>query len=377
MTRGEAEQVRAGLFVLIGLVVFAVAVVLLGKKSALFSRTDTLFVSFSEVNGLAVGAPVRLAGLEIGSVEAISFPDDLRNKRARLRLVVRSAYMSRIRADSRAFIDSNGLLGDKIINISLGDPAAPPLYDGATLEAGPTTSFEALASTLSETITSMNKVVGDVRSIVGELDQSRTQDDVKRITSSLAAILSEVASGQGTLHQLIYDPRYAHELDQTLARAYSVAQRADTAVLRVDRVLAEVEQGDGGMHQLLYGPAAADAAGEFASAAREIAEVVREIRVGDGLAHGLIYADGETHVMADLEQLSSTLNRIVQEIDQGRGTLGALIKDPTVYEDLKTTLGNVQRNVLFKALIRATIERDQLRRADRAPRTRASDAPSR
>lgn len=87
-----------------------------------------------------------------------------------------------------AFIDSNGLLDDKIINISLGDLAAPPLDHGATLEACPTTSFEALASALSETITSMNTVVGDVRSIVGELDQSRTQDDVKRITSSLAAI---------------------------------------------------------------------------------------------------------------------------------------------------------------------------------------------
>jgi phospholipid/cholesterol/gamma-HCH transport system substrate-binding protein len=67
-------------------------------------------------------------------------------------------------------------------------------------------------------------------------------------------------------------------------------------------------------------------------------------------------------------QRFATLNRVVQDIDRGRGTIGGLVRDPTVYEDLKTTLGNVQRNVLFKALIRFTMENDGLRRAERAPR---------
>ena len=69
--------------------------------------------------------------------------------------------------------------------------------------------------------------------------------------------------------------------------------------------------------------------------------------------------------------MSAVLNRIVQDVDKGRGTLGGLLRDPTVYEDLKTVLGNVKRNTLFKALVRFTMENEQLRRAEDAPEVAA------
>ena len=57
----------------------------------------------------------------------------------------------------------------------------------------------------------------------------------------------------------------------------------------------------------------------------------------------------------------------MSDVDKGQGSLGGLLRDPSVYEDLKQLLGNVKRNVLFKALIRFTAENEQLRRADHAP----------
>jgi phospholipid/cholesterol/gamma-HCH transport system substrate-binding protein len=350
------DQIRAGVFVLLGVLLLGLSVYVLGKKSALFVPTDELFVTFRQVNGLVVGAPVRLAGLEIGSVTAISFPEDLGDKRARIRLVVRSQYMERIRADSRAVIDTNGLLGDKIINISLGDPSFPPLHDGSTLQAGETLSFEALATSLNEAI--------------GTVTDGPIQGDLARISSSLANVLEEVQNGNGSLHQLIYDDRHAREFELTLIQARSLAARASLAMGRIDGVLAEVQEGDGGLHQMVYGPIAANVAGELATAAHEIGAVAREVRVGSGLAHTIIYDDDAANLVEQLEQLASSLNRIVADVERGRGTLGGLITDPTVYEDLKSVLGNVQRNVLFKALIRATIENDGLRRADQAPSVR-------
>jgi phospholipid/cholesterol/gamma-HCH transport system substrate-binding protein len=74
--------------------------------------------------------------------------------------------------------------------------------------------------------------------------------------------------------------------------------------------------------------------------------------------------------------MATTLNRMVQDVDQGRGSLGGLLRDPTVYEDLKSVLGNVKRNVLFKALIRFTTEQEQLRRVDKAPTVELESAPS-
>ena len=49
-------------------------------------------------------------------------------------------------------------------------------------------------------------------------------------------------------------------------------------------------------------------------------------------------------------------------LEKGRGTVGGLMVDPSVYEDLKTILGNVQRNVLLKALIRFTIKQGDIER---------------
>ena len=361
------DQVRAGLFVLAGLVVFVLVVFLLGRKSALFAPTDTLFVSFKEVNGLTVGSPVRLSGLEVGSVEAITFPKDLGNKSAVVKLAVRTAYMERVREDSRAFIDTNGLLGDKIINISIGDPSLPPVRDGATLQAGETLTFESLANTLHGAIDSVKHVAQKAELVLGQTADSRVQGDIQRITSSLANVLEEVESGKGSLHSLIYEPSYAAELADTLTHARLLAQQTRSAMDRVSRVLAEVESGDGGLHRLVYGPAAADAAEEFAVAAREITSVLHEVREGNGLAHTLIYDDDAADLVVQLDAFATTLNRMSSEVDDGRGTLGGLVKDPTVYEDLKTVLGNVKRNVLFKTLIRATIEDDGLRRPEQAP----------
>src|SRR5690606_22082512 len=106
----KSDELRAGLFVLVGVLVFTAAIFLLGQKSALFTRNTRLYVAFPDISGLAVGAPVRLSGLEVGTVDKISFSSDPREGKTRVRLTVQTRYMSRIRADSRAFIDSAGLL---------------------------------------------------------------------------------------------------------------------------------------------------------------------------------------------------------------------------------------------------------------------------
>ena len=96
--------------------------------------------------------------------------------------------------------------------------------------------------------------------------------------------------------------------------------------------------------------------------------MVREVREGEGLVHTLVYDEGNTNFLKELNEMAVTLNEIVHEVDEGHGTIGGLLKDPTVYEDLKTLVGNVKRNVFFKALVRFTIDNDELRKADQAPK---------
>lgn len=356
------DTLRAGIFLLASVFIFTAAIFLVGKKSALFTRTTTLFANFDDISGLAVGAPVRLAGLEVGTVAALSFPSDLGRRQTRVRMVVQSQYMPRIRANSRAFIDSNGLLGDKIVNLSLGDANATPLSEGATLQAGKTLSLEGLTTTMNKALSAAANVTETVDRLVQDRRTNQLGDDLTHSAGSLSRILSQIESGPGLAHELLYEPRYAESVSSILADTRGTVEQAKRSMARVDAVLAQVERGDGTLHALVYGQDGKRVLTELASAAQEIDAVMHELRDGHGVLHSLVYDDDRGRFLADLNQLSATLNQIVQDVDKGRGTIGALVRDPTVYEDLKTVLGNVKRNVLFKALVRYTMEEDQLRR---------------
>ncbi|MFT3924143.1 MAG: MlaD family protein [Myxococcales bacterium] len=367
MKKGKDEALRAGIFVLAGVVFLTIAIFALGRKSALFSRTTTLYASFDDLSGLTVGTPVKLAGLEIGSVTALSFPPELERKETRVRLEVQSKYMSRIRSDSRVFIDSAGLLGDKVVNISMGDAKRPMLEDGDSLAVGRSVSFEQISENADRVIQSLGDITASLDNLIRDQETQALPREASRAASSLAHILSAVEHGPGLAHRVIYDPAYAADMESILASTRGLAKSAASAVARVDHVVNEVEHGQGTLHELVYGAQGKRALDELANAAHSIDEVVSQVQSGDGVLHTLVYSQDKGNFLEELNQMSATLNRIVQDVDRGRGTVGGLVRDPTVYEDLKRTLGDVERNVIFKALVRMTVDKDHLRRTERAP----------
>jgi phospholipid/cholesterol/gamma-HCH transport system substrate-binding protein len=95
---------------------------------------------------------------------------------------------------------------------------------------------------------------------------------------------------------------------------------------------------------------------------QEIHEDLRAIREGNGIAHALLYGDDSSqHVMGNLNAMSDDLRAIVGGMREGKGTLGALLVDPTVYEDIKAAIGNVERNQVLRALVRYSIRADEQR----------------
>ena len=82
-----------------------------------------------------------------------------------------------------------------------------------------------------------------------------------------------------------------------------------------------------------------------------------EIRDGDGVLNTLIY--GSADDVGGFEELvaaARTLNDVLGKIDEGQGTLGLLVNDPTLYEDMKVLLGGAQRSTLLRSMIRMAVE---------------------
>ena len=105
---------------------------MLGRSAGLFERQYHLVASFGQTGGLIQGATVRLAGVPVGRVGEIRLPEAGGTK-VRVELLIARRVQDRIRADSVARIETLGLLGDKIIDVSLGSPEAAVLQAGAEL----------------------------------------------------------------------------------------------------------------------------------------------------------------------------------------------------------------------------------------------------
>jgi phospholipid/cholesterol/gamma-HCH transport system substrate-binding protein len=121
-----------------------------------------------------------------------------------------------------------------------------------------------------------------------------------------------------------------------------------------------VRTGPGLAHELLYGEQSAKAISQFGGAADELRLTLKGVREGNGVARSLIYGDDSSQaLMANLNAASDDLRQITANLRAGKGTIGALLTDPSVYEDLKMVLGNVERNKALRALVRYSIRRDE------------------
>ncbi len=358
---------RMGVFLAGSIALLFAAVILLGRSQTLFAHRVRLHTSFENTSGLVVGAPVRLAGVDIGIVESIRFAKDLRQKDVHVTLVVDRRYLDRIRDDSVARLSSKGLLGDMIINISVGSVEAAPLGDGGTLRSQESEGLTEIIESVQEGISEVRTLTATVQGRIGVVVTDQLARDLGRIAHATAGVVENVESGHGLAHSLIYDPKLPRDAQRFFADASQTAAAANDALARVDALLTEVERGDGSLHGLIYRDDAGKLLANVSRTVDELDQVIAEVKGGKGVLHALVYEKERANLLDNLTALSATLRKVAGEVDQGKGTVGALLKDPSVYEDLKVILGNVKRNKLLRAIIRYEIQKDGLRAPSPSP----------
>lgn len=347
--------VRAGLFVAMGLAVAGIVVFFIGQESHLFRRQVIFHAYFDSVDGLSDQSPVWIGGLKVGRVNGVSFSEDLKDTRLDVEFQVVSAYADRVRADSVAKLTSMGVLGDKAVDISLGSAGQPAVEHGGVVKSisgGDLTKLVSSASRVMDNSVAISESLKDAVKLYADPALSR---DLAKSISSLRAIMEEVEKGNGALHALIYDPRTGQELNTLLANASGAARRLDGALGHVEALLGEVRQGDGTAHALIYGQDGAVALRELGAAAGQLAGLLEDAKKSpNGAVHQLVYGDAKG-MFADLGSAAADIKQITATVARGDGTLGALVADPTVYDDLREVLGNVKRNRILRALVRFSV----------------------
>jgi len=380
-------QLRIGALVLVGIVLFIGFVLSIGKRSTLFQEKYSLWASFSSTEGLAVGSPVRLAGVTVGNVTRITFGREPRDRRIAITLNVERRVQDRIRDDSVASIGTIGLVGDKVLEITVGSYDRPVLQPGAQLASmDPPDYFQLLqkGDRILDNVTRISASLDEFFSGGGKTER-RTLNDA---LLSLRTTLVEIEKGEGLAHDLIYGKEGAELLgrvDRAAKTLERLAQAIETergllhaliytpeeetlgrltrTLDRADVLLKDVKEGPGLLHALIYDREGAELMARLGRTSERLDALVRSVQEGQGLVPSLLFDAERVKVLDDLQTaaaglraLTGDLQTVVTRLRQGEGTLGALLDDPTVYEDLSALLRGANRSLILRSLIRSTRE---------------------
>ena len=328
---------RVGVFVAVLLAMGMAAVLLLSSQRHVLHRRVLLSARFADVQGLREGAPVRLAGVNVGTVARLRFSPEHDAPEVLVTLEIGVDALHRIGPDSVARIGSQGLLGDKIIDISVSPGGAPHLSPGATIPSVAPPDINLLIERTGRVIEQTQRVAEGAAAALEPLSRPAVRNDIESSLRSLRLLLAQAEHGHGLAHTMFYDPRPARELSSAIENSGKLVARLELTARRADALLASI---DGEAPRLVS---------NLSRAAAGLADV----------AAGLHAASVGKH----LEEASADLSQITAQVKSGHGTVGALLMDPTVYEQLVTVLGGAARSRILRAAVRYAISRSDDDRA--------------
>lgn len=477
--RERTTDIKVGLFVALGIVLLTVSILLIGQERRLFEKPIYLSALFPNVAGLKVGAPVRLAGYDVGIVSDILLPkpdaaadealiplmeldEDTADKtllplkgpvvfpsprnvtvtafdrRDTLELIIRirgiegygppdlkkevtetlrvrvrggrntatshllfreihsvelteikgnqggtrlqvgagikkvtvvmrisASVLEQIRLDSEVRVDSMGLLGDKTMDIEIGSRSQPPHQDGDIIKSAVALDINTALADAQSTLDNLKAGTDDLRRLVEGFTAAGGEEALVAAVRSIQGIADEIRTGEGLLHQLVYDPAGGKQYNDIVADIAAATKKVDNGLGQVDQILAEVRTGDGLLHALLYGKDGDKTVGQAREALAQATQILEDVRTKKGVVHNLIYDEDKGEFITNLNEATEDVKLamkdvqgIVADVKAGKGTLGGLVTDPTVYEDLKVLLGNVRRSDAVKSLVRYSISQE-------------------
>ena len=238
MKRKAVPLFRIGLFVLAAFVLLIVFIFYLGSKEKMFSSTSEITARFETVSNLQRGAEIDMAGINVGSVKEIRLPQNARDSVTVTMKVITDA-LKLIHTDSKAVISTQGLIGDKVVFITMGSDSAAAILPGGAIHGEAPKDFTKIYDTLSATVSQLDSVAIAATNLVRRM-----------------------ASGNGTIGKLVNDSSLYLNANQMVKNARDVMDTARIAVSRIsgtvdklssqfDTIVGRINRGEGSVGKFL------------------------------------------------------------------------------------------------------------------------------
>lgn len=286
MGKSNLSFVKLGIFVISGSILLILAAYLIGSEQKIFTRTFELTSVFNNVGGLQVGNNVRYAGINAGTVRAITMETDTS---IRVYMRIESDLQSHIKKDALAMVGSDGLVGSMLINIIPGNGEALPVESGDELR-----SFSRIST--QDMLTTLNV----------------TNENAALLTADLLTITQSIRNGSGVLNQLLSDSTLARDLQESVRNLKLTTAQSNEAISRLNRKISELRFEESALALLLDDP-------EFSGQLRQI-------------------VSGLDSSGQDIRSLTRRLDGLAASLEAGEGTLGVLLRDSTAARNLQSSL---------------------------------------
>lgn len=289
MTKTSSENIRLGIFVIIGSLFLLLAIYFIGNYKGIIGKTFTINAVFTNVNGLQKGNNVRFSGVDIGTVGDIEMESDTT---VRVHMVIDEKMMKHIKKDAIATIGSDGLVGNMIVNIIPGRNSQEYVQNGDQIISYTRIGTEEMLNTLNV-----------------------TNENAALLTADLLKVVRSLTQGKGTFGRLLNDTLMADDLQVAIRNLKYTSSRADKTVLALENMVERISF---------------------------------EESVAGVLLTDTVSGNKMRHLITDLEasgkeisQMTKDLNDFVALLNEHKGTVNYLVQDTALVKQLENIVKNV------------------------------------
>ncbi|HLO72981.1 MAG TPA: MlaD family protein [Flavobacterium sp.] len=290
MEKTDNQKIRLGLFIIIGSILFFAAIYFIGNKQNLFGNTSNLKAVFANINGLQVGNNVRYAGIDIGTVKAIEMINDTT---VTVEMLIDTKIMTHIKKNAIATINSDGLVGNMIVNIIPGKGVSQLVANGDTLKSYSRIGADAMLETLNV-----------------------TNENAALLTADLLKITQEITKGNGTAGLLINDTIMAQDLKETIHYLKKTTKGTAESVANLNQIILSLNQKD------------------------NVIGVINDKEVATKMKTIITNLEKSS---VEIDKVVTNLNATVVNIKDGKGALNYLSNNPELVQKIDSTMNNINK----------------------------------
>lgn len=263
MAASQINNIKLGFFVFAGFVLLVAGLFYIGGNSNIFSNDAELKVRFKHTDGLQKGNNVLFSGINAGTVKSITLIDE---NTIEVVVLIRMEIMSHIPKNSLASIGTEGLMGNKIVNITPGLQPSDKVSDGDYLKAETKPNIDDMLETLSKSNDNIAEISNALKNtalkiekseILEVIDNKQLSNDLRlsmqnltttlkttgKIANSLNDIVTGIKQGKGTVGVLLSDETSANNIRLTLANIEAASQNVNNAAKNLDTLTSQLNAG--------------------------------------------------------------------------------------------------------------------------------------